>query len=59
MLRKANPDMEETDIPVELVTCSGSGLDPHISPAAAKYQLTRIAKANSMSEEKVGAIIEK
>lgn len=59
MLRKANPDMEETAIPVELVTCSGSGLDPHISPAAAKYQLTRIAKANSMSEEKVGAIIEK
>ena len=30
MLRKANPDMEETAIPVELVTCSGSGLDQHI-----------------------------
>ena len=59
MLRKANPDMEETAIPVELVTWSGSGLDPHISPAAAKYQVTRIAKANNMSEEKVGAIIEK
>ena len=59
MLRKANPDMEETAILVELVTCSGSGLDPHISPAAAKYQVTRIAKANNMSEEKVGAIIEK
>ena len=59
MLRKANPDMEETAILVELVTCSGSGLDPHISPAAAKYQVTRIAKANNMSEEKVRAIIEK
>lgn len=59
MLRKANPDMEETAIPVELVTCSGSGLDPHLSPAAAKYQVTRIAKTNNMSEEKVGAIIEK
>ena len=59
MLRKANPDMEETAIPVELVTCSGSGLDQHISPAAAKYQVTRIAKANNMREEKVGAIIEK
>ena len=59
MLRKANPDMEETAIPVELVTCSGSGLDPHISPAAAKYQVTRIAKANNMSEEKVGSTIEK
>jgi len=32
MLRKANPDMEETTIPVELATCSGSGLDQHISP---------------------------
>ena len=34
MLRAANPDMEETAIPVDLVTCSASGLDPHISPAA-------------------------
>ena len=59
MLRKVNPDMEETAIPAELVTCSGSGLDPHISTAAAKYQMTRIAKANNMSEEKVRAIIEK
>lgn len=49
MLRKVNPDMKETAIPVELVTCSGIGLDPHISPAAAKYQVTRIAKANNMS----------
>ena len=46
MLRKANPDMEEKAIPVEFVTCSGSELDPHISPAAAKYQITRIEKAN-------------
>lgn len=58
MLRKANPDMEETAIPVELVTCSGSGLDQHISPAAAKYQVKRIAKANYMSE-KVRSTIEK
>ena len=58
-LRAANPDMDEAAVPVDLVTCSGSGLDPHISPAAAKYQVTRIAKANNMSEEKVGAIIEK
>ena len=49
----------EDKFPVELVTCSGSGLDPHLSPAAAKYQVTRIAKANNMSEEKVRAIIEK
>lgn len=41
------------------MTCSDSGLDQHISPASAKYQVTRIAKANNMSEEKVRDIIEK
>lgn len=58
-LRAANPDMDETAIPVDLVTCSGSGLDPHISPAAAEYQVARIAKANDMSEDAVRAIIKK
>ena len=57
-LRKANPDMDETAIPVDLVTCSGSGLDPHISPAA-EYQGARIAKANDMTEDEVREIIEK
>lgn len=58
-LQAANPDMDETAIPVDLVTCSGSGLDPHISPAAAEYQVARIAKANDMSEDAVRAIIKK
>lgn len=58
-LRKANPDMDETAIPVDLVTCSGSGLDPHISPAAAEYQVPRIARANHMTEEEVRDIIKK
>ena len=58
-LRAANPDMEEIAIPVDLVTCSGSGLDPHISPAAAEYQVARIAKANDITEDEVQAIIEK
>ena len=58
-LRAANPDMDETAIPVDLVTCSGSGLDPHISPAAAEYQVARIAKANDMTEDEVRIIIEK
>ncbi|WP_122644295.1 potassium-transporting ATPase subunit KdpC [Luxibacter massiliensis] len=59
MLRAANQDMDETAIPVDLVTCSGSGLDPHISPAAAEYQIARIAKANDMTEDGVKEIIEK
>ena len=58
-LRAANPDMDETAIPIDLVTCSGSGLDPHISPAAAEYQVARIAKANDITEDEVQAIIEK
>lgn len=58
-LREANPDMDETAIPVDLVTCSGSGLDPHISPAAAEYQVARIAKANDMTEDEVREIIKK
>lgn len=57
MLRKANPQMDETAIPVDLVTCSGSGLDPHISPAAAEYQVERIAEAKDMTEDEVRAII--
>ena len=58
-LRAANPDMDDTAIPVDLVTCSGSGLDPHISPAAAEYQVARIAKARDISEQDVRDIIEK
>lgn len=57
MLRAANPAMEETAIPVDLVTNSGSGLDPHISPVAAEYQVARLAAANDKSEEDIRAII--
>lgn len=59
MLRRFNPDMDEAAVPVELVTCSGSGLDPHISPAAAEYQIPRLAKANGMTEDEVREIVEK
>ncbi len=58
-LRAANPDMDEEAVPVDLVTCSGSGLDPHISPAAVEYQVARIAKARGITEEAVQEIIEK
>lgn len=59
MIKEANPDATMDTIPVELVTCSGSGLDPHISPAAAEYQVPRIAETNNMSEEEVRKVIEK
>lgn len=58
-LRKANPDMAEAAIPVDLVTGSGSGLDPEISPAAAAYQVSRIAQARGMTEDEVQAVIDR
>ena len=58
-LKAADPDMGDKPIPVDLVTCSGSGLDPDISPAAAEYQVIRIAKARGMSTDEVRMVIEK
>lgn len=56
-LRAADPERSDTPIPVDLVTCSGSGLDPHISPAAAEYQVPRLARATGRSEDEVRDII--
>lgn len=57
-LKEANPSMQDTPIPVDLVTCSGSGLDPAISVAAAQYQVERLANANNVSEEIIKEIID-
>ena len=54
-----NPDVKREDIPTDLLTASGSGLDPHISPASAEVQVPRIAEASGLSEEEVRAIIER
>ncbi|MDX1963521.1 MAG: potassium-transporting ATPase subunit KdpC [Pirellulales bacterium] len=55
-LRAAHP-AEQGAIPVDLVTASGSGLDPHISPAAANYQAARVAAARNIPVEKVRELI--
>jgi len=55
-LKKAEP-AGRTPIPVDLVTSSASGLDPHISPAAAFYQLRRVARVRGIAESKVADLI--
>ncbi|MEG2814084.1 MAG: K(+)-transporting ATPase subunit C [Oscillospiraceae bacterium] len=58
-IKKANVDMGNKAIPVDLVTCSGSGLDPSVSIAAAEYQVARLATSNKISKDDVRKIIKK
>lgn len=53
-----NPGVKREDIPTDLLTASGSGLDPHISPASAEIQIPRIVKASGLTEDQVRNIVD-
>jgi K+-transporting ATPase ATPase C chain len=55
-LREADPG-NTLPVPVDLVTTSASGLDPHISPAAAEYQVTRVARARGLAPEALRPLV--
>lgn len=57
MFLEKNPDVKREDIPTDLLTASGSGLDPHISPESAEIQIPRIAEASGLAEDQIREIV--
>jgi potassium-transporting ATPase KdpC subunit len=58
IIREENGLSADAEIPVDLVTASGSGLDPHISPASAELQVARVARERGLGEEQVRELVE-
>jgi len=54
---RQNPTIKREEIPVDLITASGSGLDPHISVQAARVQIARVAKSRGMAEERLHQLV--
>jgi len=57
-VEKLKEENSSVPVPIDLVTTSGGGLDPHISPAAALFQVPRVAKARNMPEDRVRQLVE-